>query len=176
MRQRKEAVGRESVEPAIDTEEEDTAGTCRGRRSPHTGRGGGQASAGAVLHRPVPSPPGPRRGKAGCQVPARLSSRDTMKPRATEPSPFAGKGGDAHTAGWRCPRCCPGRWLTDFLGPQPPPSASPPTGLSLDRLDVICWVQANLPVVQASLAPALLILILYFGELIPCRTKREGSW
>lgn len=45
-------------------------------------------------------------------------------------------------------------------------------GLSLDRLDIIRWVQANLSVVQASLAPALLILVLYLGQLVPCKTER----
>lgn len=35
--------------------------------------------------------------------------------------------------------------------------------LSLDWFHVVCWVQTNLSIVQASFAPALLILILHFG-------------
>lgn len=97
-----------------------------------------------------------------------------MKPRATEPSSFAGKGADAHTASWGT-GLLPMPMANGLPGDHSlHPSASQPTGLSLDRLDVVCWVQANLSVVQASLAPALLILILYLGQLIPCRTKRAG--
>lgn len=99
-----------------------------------------------------------------------------MKPRATEPSGFAGKGADARTAGCYRSAAARGRWPTELLGPLPPSSASQPAGPSLDRLDVIRWVQADLPVVQASLAPALLILVLYLGQLVSFKTRKKQSW
>lgn len=48
-------------------------------------------------------------------------------------------------------------------------------GPSLDGLHVVGRVQADLPTVQASFAPALFILILYFGQLIACKMKESGS-
>lgn len=61
------------------------------------------------------------------------------------------------------------------LWAQPFPSLHQPAhSLSLDGLDVVGWVQADLPAVQASFAPALLILVLYLGQLISCKTKREA--
>lgn len=81
---------------------------------------------------------------------------------------------DAHTAGWR--GRCLGPTANRAAGPPLRPSTSQPTGLSLDRFDVIRRVQADLSAVQAPLAPALLIFILYLGQLVPCKTKREWSW
>lgn len=81
---------------------------------------------------------------------------------------------DARTAGWR--GRCPGPAANRAAEPPLRPSASQPTGPSLDRLDVIRRVQADLSAVQAPLAPALLVFILYLGQLIPCKTKREWSW
>lgn len=77
-------------------------------------------------------------------------------------------------AGWR--GRCPGPTANRAAGPPLRPSASQPTSPSLDRLDVIRGVQADLSAVQAPLAPPLLIFILYFGQLVPCKTKRELSW
>lgn len=76
---------------------------------------------------------------------------------------------DARTAGWR--GRCLGPTANRAAGPPLRPSASQPTGPSLDRLDVIRGVQADLSAVQAPLAPALLIFVLYLGQLIPCKTK-----
>lgn len=113
----------------------------------------------------------------GCQVPGEMTGSSVFKRHHEAKSNgtiiFCRKRSGRHGQ-LELPECCPGRWLTEFLGPHP--SASQPTGLSLDRFDVICWVQANLSIVQASLAPALLILVLYLGQLIPCKTKTEGSW
>lgn len=103
--------------------------------------------------------------------PARLPSRDSMKPRAMEPSSFAGKGMDAHAAGWRRRRCDVRRQLTALLRLRLHPS-TPAHWPSLDCLDIISWVQANQSVIQAPLAPALLILIFYLGQLVPCKTQR----
>lgn len=56
---------------------------------------------------------------------------------------------------------------TELLNGPLPSLHQPAHGLSLDSLDVVGRVQANLAAVQASLAPTLLILVLYLGQLIP---------
>lgn len=124
----------------------------------------------------APRPPAltsPRRAVGGLPVPgersARPPSRDAMKPRATEPSSFAGTGAAARTASWRC------RSAAQAAGPRSSgaaPPRRPALGPSLDGLDVVRWVQANPAIVQAPLAPALFVLVLYLGQLVPCKTKR----
>lgn len=54
-----------------------------------------------------------------------------------------------------------------------PPMARPCPGMCLDRLNVISRVQSLLPAVQTTSTPALLVLILSFGQFISC--QRDGA-
>lgn len=62
--------------------------------------------------------------------------------------------------------------LTELLNCPLLSLRQPAHGLSLDSLDVVGRVQANVAAVQASLAPTLFIFVFYLGQLIPCKTKR----
>lgn len=63
-------------------------------------------------------------------------------------------------------------WMGQF---ELPPMACPCPGICLDRLNVIGRVQSLLPVVQTTSTPALLVLILSFGQFISWERERQGS-